>query len=83
MVLAHDITQGLRTQDVQVSEDITFDTMLLAPNTLEGLTNAGFYKPSPIQLHGIPLGKCGFGKTYIIHFVFCEIRINLVYLLVK
>ncbi|XP_026738514.1 probable ATP-dependent RNA helicase DDX20 [Trichoplusia ni] len=60
MVLAHDITQGLRTQDVQVSEDITFDTMLLAPNTLEGLTNAGFYKPSPIQLHGIPLGKCGF-----------------------
>ncbi|CAH0584344.1 unnamed protein product [Chrysodeixis includens] len=60
MVLAHDITQGLRTQDVQVSEDITFDSMLLAPNTLEGLTNAGFYRPSPIQLHGIPLGKCGF-----------------------
>lgn len=69
MVLAHDITQGFRTLDVHVSEDITFDTMLLAPNTLEGLTSAGFYKPSPIQLHGIPLGKCGFGKTFILDFL--------------
>ncbi|CAH1638656.1 unnamed protein product [Spodoptera littoralis] len=60
MVLAHNINEGLRTQDVQISEDVTFDTMLLKPNTLEGLTNCGFYKPSPIQLHGIPLGKCGF-----------------------
>lgn len=63
MVLAHNINEGLRTQDVQISEDITFDTMLLSPSTLEGLTNCGFYKPSPIQLHGIPLGKCGFGKV--------------------
>ncbi|KAJ8713534.1 hypothetical protein PYW07_013904 [Mythimna separata] len=60
MVLAHNINEGLRTQDVQISEDVTFDTMLLSPSTLEGLTNCGFYKPSPIQLHGIPLGKCGF-----------------------
>ncbi|KAJ8716062.1 hypothetical protein PYW08_013347 [Mythimna loreyi] len=60
MVLAHNISEGLRTQDVQISEDVTFDTMLLSPSTLEGLTNCGFYKPSPIQLHGIPLGKCGF-----------------------
>ncbi|KAH9630417.1 hypothetical protein HF086_016955 [Spodoptera exigua] len=60
MVLAHNLNEGLRTQDVQISEDITFDTMLLRPSTLEGLRNCGFYKPSPIQLHGIPLGKCGF-----------------------
>ncbi|KAF9803098.1 hypothetical protein SFRURICE_012343 [Spodoptera frugiperda] len=60
MVLAHNINEGLRTQDVQISEDVTFDTMLLKPSTLDGLTNCGFYKPSPIQLHGIPLGKCGF-----------------------
>ncbi|PZC74447.1 hypothetical protein B5X24_HaOG207850 [Helicoverpa armigera] len=60
MVLAHNINEGLRTQDVQISEDVTFETMLLSPNTLDGLTNCGFYKPSPIQLHAIPLGKCGF-----------------------
>lgn len=61
MTLAHNIQQISRTKDVQTSHNITFDTMLLAPETLQGLKNAGFYKPSPIQLHGIPLGKCGFG----------------------
>ncbi|XP_059053820.1 probable ATP-dependent RNA helicase DDX20 [Achroia grisella] len=60
MVLAHDITVGERTQDIQISQDITFDTMLLKSNTLRGLNSAGFQKPSPIQLHGIPMGKCGF-----------------------
>ena len=64
MVLAHNINEGIRTEDVKISEDVTFDTMLLSPGTLEGLNNSGFYKPSPIQLHGIPLGKCGFGKIY-------------------
>ncbi|OWR48459.1 hypothetical protein KGM_213610 [Danaus plexippus plexippus] len=34
--------------------------MLLSSNTLKGLKDSGFLKPSPIQLHGIPLGKCGF-----------------------
>ncbi|XP_072947275.1 probable ATP-dependent RNA helicase DDX20 [Epargyreus clarus] len=60
MVLAHDITKGERTRDVKITQNITFETMLLAPKTLQGLTNAGFYKPSPIQLYGIPIGKCGF-----------------------
>ncbi|XP_049873942.1 DEAD-box ATP-dependent RNA helicase CshE-like [Pectinophora gossypiella] len=59
MVLAHSIEED-RTQDVQISENVTFNSMLLAPNTLQGLKNSGFYRPSPIQLHGIPLGKCGF-----------------------
>ncbi|CAG4947477.1 unnamed protein product [Parnassius apollo] len=34
--------------------------MLLSSDTIKGLKDSGFYKPSPIQLHGIPLGKCGF-----------------------
>ncbi|XP_075978907.1 putative ATP-dependent RNA helicase DDX20 [Anticarsia gemmatalis] len=60
MVLAHDLNQGKRTRDIQSSVDVTFDSMLLSNKTLEGLVNSGFYRPSPIQLHGIPLGKCGF-----------------------
>ncbi|XP_050351533.1 probable ATP-dependent RNA helicase DDX20 [Nymphalis io] len=60
MVLAHNISNSKRTTDVQIYQDVTFDTMLLCNNTLNGLKEAGFFKPSPIQLHGIPLGKCGF-----------------------
>ncbi|KAJ2943744.1 hypothetical protein O0L34_g16873 [Tuta absoluta] len=60
MVLAHNVEDGVRTQDVQISEGVTFESMLLNDDTLTGLKNSGFYKPSPIQLHGIPLGKCGF-----------------------
>lgn len=63
MVLAHDTSNlKIRTQDIKITQDVTFNTMLLSEPTLRGLTNAGFYRPSPIQLHGIPLGKCGFGK---------------------
>lgn len=60
MVLGHDLGTGQRTQDIRVSEDVSFDTMLLKKATLKGLNNAGFLRPSPIQLHAIPLGKCGF-----------------------
>ncbi|XP_046968852.1 probable ATP-dependent RNA helicase DDX20 [Vanessa cardui] len=60
MVLAHNISNTKRTNDIQIYQDVTFDTMLLCNNTLNGLKEAGFFKPSPIQLHGIPLGKCGF-----------------------
>lgn len=62
MVLAHKVQDEERTRDIQISVDVTFGSMLLSNKVLEGLKNSGFYKPSPIQLHGIPLGKCGFGK---------------------
>ncbi|KAJ0178240.1 hypothetical protein K1T71_006063 [Dendrolimus kikuchii] len=60
MALAHDVDSVNRTQDIQVSEDVTFDSMLLCSKTLKGLKKSGFRYPSPIQLLGIPLGKCGF-----------------------
>lgn len=62
MVLGHDISVGNRTQDVRISDDVSFSTMLLSKPTLKGLKKARFLRPSPIQLHAIPLGKCGFGK---------------------
>ncbi|XP_063623399.1 uncharacterized protein LOC134795479 [Cydia splendana] len=86
MVLGHNVYQGQRTQDVKIAQDITFETMLLSNTTLEGLKNSGFHKPSPIQLHGIPLGKCGFdllleaksgtGKTAVFTVIALE-KINL------
>ncbi|XP_041987390.1 probable ATP-dependent RNA helicase DDX20 [Aricia agestis] len=60
MVLAHTVSDKIRTKDIQILQDVSFDTMLLSTKTLEGLKNSGFYKPSPVQLHGIPMGKCGF-----------------------
>lgn len=60
MVLAHNIVDISRTEDVSNAQNISFESMLLSEKTLEGLKLAGFHKPSPIQLHGIPLGKCGF-----------------------
>lgn len=60
MVLAHNVNEVERTEDINIAVEVTFESMLLAAKTLAGLKQSGFYKPSPIQLHGIPLGKCGF-----------------------
>lgn len=62
MVLAHDTQRIKRTEDIKITSDVYFESMMLSPLILAGLKRSGFHKPSPIQLHGIPLGKCGFGK---------------------
>ncbi|XP_060930907.1 probable ATP-dependent RNA helicase DDX20 [Limanda limanda] len=79
---AHDIETRKRTDDVLLSEGIDFGSLLLSPAVLEGLSAAGFRKPSPIQLKAIPLGRCGLdlivqaksgtGKTC----VFCTIALD-------
>ncbi|KAM9341958.1 putative ATP-dependent RNA helicase DDX20 [Pholidichthys leucotaenia] len=79
---AHDIETRTRTDDVLLSEGISFDSLLLSPAVLSGLAAAGFQKPSPIQLKAIPLGRCGLdlivqaksgtGKTC----VFCTIALD-------
>ncbi|XP_032218791.1 probable ATP-dependent RNA helicase DDX20 isoform X2 [Nematostella vectensis] len=55
----HDISQRKRTTDVLIEEQIDFHSLLLSPTLLRGLNEAGFEKPSPIQLKAIPLGRCG------------------------
>lgn len=57
----HDIGTRKRTDDVLLSEGIDFSSLLLSPAVLDGLSAAGFQKPSPIQLKAIPLGRCGLG----------------------
>ncbi|CAN9515554.1 unnamed protein product [Ophioblennius macclurei] len=79
---AHDIETRKRTDDVLLSEGIDFASLLLSPAVLDGLSSAGFQKPSPIQLKAIPLGRCGLdlivqaksgtGKTC----VFCTIALD-------
>ena len=59
--VAHRISDKNRTNDVLISENISFDGLLLSDKVLNGLKNAGFIKPSPIQLKAIPLGRCGLG----------------------
>ncbi|KAK5642259.1 hypothetical protein RI129_008426 [Pyrocoelia pectoralis] len=58
-ILAHNINEKLRTADIHIQNNCNFEFLLLSGPVLQGLTEAGFYKPSPIQLKGIPLGKCG------------------------
>ncbi|XP_015246186.1 PREDICTED: probable ATP-dependent RNA helicase DDX20 [Cyprinodon variegatus] len=56
---AHDIETRKRTEDVLLAEGIDFSSLLLSQPVLDGLSSAGFQKPSPIQLKAIPLGRCG------------------------
>ncbi|XP_058498643.1 probable ATP-dependent RNA helicase DDX20 [Solea solea] len=56
---AHDINSRQRTEDVLLSDNIDFASLLLSAAVLDGLSAAGFNKPSPIQLKAIPLGRCG------------------------
>eukprot|EP01102_Stenamoeba_stenopodia_P017166 TRINITY_DN6112_c0_g1_i5.p1 TRINITY_DN6112_c0_g1~~TRINITY_DN6112_c0_g1_i5.p1 ORF type:complete len:584 (+),score=157.59 TRINITY_DN6112_c0_g1_i5:1-1752(+) len=48
-----------RTKDVVVSDEVKFSELMLNPDVLRGLTEAGYEKPSPIQLKAIPLGRFG------------------------
>uniref|UniRef100_A0AAX7TRQ5 RNA helicase n=1 Tax=Astatotilapia calliptera TaxID=8154 RepID=A0AAX7TRQ5_ASTCA len=80
--LTHWLTSRKRTEDVILSEGIDFGSLLLSQPVLDGLSAAGFQKPSPIQLKAIPLGRCGLdlivqaksgtGKTC----VFCTIALD-------
>lgn len=60
--IAHNLADPtkLRSSDVILKEDVTFDDLLLDPSTLAGLKACGFERPSPIQLETIPLARCGF-----------------------
>ena len=50
-----------RTDDVVVisEKETRFTSLFLSSRVTEGLTAAGFVRPSPIQLKAIPLGRCG------------------------
>lgn len=51
----------IRTKDIELDENVSFEDMPLSKPVLDGLKSGGFFKPSPIQLKAIPLGKLGLG----------------------
>jgi ATP-dependent RNA helicase DDX20 len=64
-----------QTRDVQIDEKVTFTDLAISETTLKSLTQAGFIRPSPIQLQALPLAllgldlliqaKSGTGKTLV------------------
>ncbi|XP_076312960.1 uncharacterized protein LOC143226196 [Tachypleus tridentatus] len=56
---AHVIERKWRSDDIKLQEQIDFSGLMLSERVLSGLKEAGFVRPSPIQLHAIPLGRCG------------------------
>lgn len=52
-----------RTKDVIIDEDIDFTHLQISEEIMKGLNDAGYKKPSPIQLKAIPLGKSGAGNN--------------------
>ncbi|CAD5115552.1 DgyrCDS4516 [Dimorphilus gyrociliatus] len=56
---AHDLEAVPRTKDIELSEHVEFKDMCLTSRVLEGLNDAGFVRPSPVQLRSIPVGRCG------------------------
>ena len=65
--IAHRLQEKSRTDDVIITENVDFSSLLLSKSVSKGLTNSGFHKPSPIQLKAIPLGRCGLGKFQLRH----------------
>lgn len=76
LLVAHNTDKKPRTVDIKIEENITFFQMGLSQNVLDGLINAGFQRPSPIQLKAIPIGRCGFGTNNI----YVSLKLNRIFL---
>jgi len=69
------MTERGLTNDVKIDESVTFTDLPISNSTIELLNQAGFVKPSPIQLQALPLAlvgvdlliqaKSGTGKTLV------------------
>ncbi|CAG8562187.1 12879_t:CDS:10 [Acaulospora colombiana] len=77
------IANIVRTKDVHIDEDVNFESLITNKDILRGLTEAGYDRPSPIQLKAIPPGKLGLdviaqaksgtGKTIVFGIISLEI----------
>ncbi|KAF9359721.1 DEAD (Asp-Glu-Ala-Asp) box polypeptide 20 [Mortierella sp. AD094] len=74
------------SKDVQINEDLDFSSLVQHPALLTGLVEAGYQRPSPIQLKAIPLGrlgldqiaqaKSGTGKTIVFSVIAIEAALS-------
>ena len=51
------------SSDVATAEGLKFSELMLSKEVYQGLCEAGYERPSPIQLQAIPLGRFGVGRT--------------------
>ena len=75
-VVAHAFEEKHRSDDVRITERVTFEELLLSEKVLHGLKKSGFHKPSPIQLKAIPLGRCGLGELILLYTDFANNSTN-------
>ncbi|KAG9299496.1 hypothetical protein G9A89_020667 [Geosiphon pyriformis] len=47
------------TKDIKIDEDVRFEALISNQDLLQGILDAGYERPSPIQLKAIPPGKLG------------------------
>ncbi|KAG1320421.1 hypothetical protein G6F62_011342 [Rhizopus arrhizus] len=47
------------SKDVEIDEQVDFNTLLQNEQLLQGLSLSGYERPSPIQLKAIPIGRLG------------------------
>ncbi|CAG8553777.1 5468_t:CDS:10 [Ambispora gerdemannii] len=76
------IKAPFHTRDVQIDEDVQFEALITNSTLLRGVSEAGYERPSPIQLKAIPPGKLGLdviaqaksgtGKTIVFSIVALE-----------
>ncbi|KAF9918747.1 DEAD (Asp-Glu-Ala-Asp) box polypeptide 20 [Lobosporangium transversale] len=79
-------SEQFHSKDVLINEDLDFSSLVQHPVLLKGLVDAGYQKPSPIQLKTIPLGrlgldliaqaKSGTGKTIVFSVIAIEIILS-------
>ncbi|CDH54379.1 probable atp-dependent rna helicase ddx20 [Lichtheimia corymbifera JMRC:FSU:9682] len=48
-----------RSRDVEIDENVDFEALVQSKQLVRGLAEAGYERPSPIQLQAIPLGRLG------------------------
>lgn len=64
-------TTKIRTKDVEADEpSCSFDDLQLNSQLLDGLKFASYFRPSPVQLKAIPLGKIGLGISTCLSSIF-------------
>lgn len=78
--MAHVFKDGERTKDVAISENFSFESLLLPDKILQGLISEHFTRPSPVQLKAIPVGRCGFGTLaiYLVHSLECYLFLDMI-----
>lgn len=57
--VSHEVDSAILKSADRLPESIRFSDLQVSPPILRGLTEAGFSRPSPVQIKAIPFGRMG------------------------